>query len=39
MNVVPGYFNWNIEEKYNQKKSLAVWFPAYLLYLRGKWKS
>ena len=24
MNVVPGYFHWKIEEKQNQKKSLAV---------------
>ena len=23
----PGYFCWKIEEKKNQKKSLAVWFP------------
>ena len=23
----PGYFHRKIEEKYNQKKSLAVWFP------------
>ena len=31
----PGYFHWKIEEKWNQNKSLAVWFPAYLLYLPG----
>ena len=42
--VFPGYYEINvahrycwrkIEEKYNQKKSLAVWFPTYLLYLPG----
>ena len=27
------------EEKYNQTKFLAVWFPAYLLYLPGNLKS
>ena len=37
--MVPGYFYWKIEEKYNQKKSLAIWFPAYLLYLPGNLKS
>ena len=37
--VTPGYFYWKIEEKLNQKKSLAVWFPAYLLYLPGNLKS
>ena len=31
--ISPGYFNWKIEEKQNQKKSLAFWFPAYLLYM------
>ena len=35
----PSYFYWKIEEKWNQKKSLAVWFPAYLLYLHGNLKS
>ena len=30
MNVIPGYFHKKIEEKSNQKKSLAVCFPAYL---------
>ena len=39
MNVVPGYSHWKIEEKFNQKKSLAVWFPAYLLYFPGNSKS
>ena len=28
-------FHRKIEEKCNQKKSLAAWFPAYLLYLPG----
>ena len=37
--VAPGYFYWKTEEKYNQKKSLAVWFPAYLLCLPGNLKS
>ena len=37
--IFPGYFYWKIEEKYNQKKSLAVWFPAYLLCLPGNLKS
>ena len=27
------------EEKYNQKKSLAIWFPAHLLYLPDNLKS
>ena len=35
MNVAPGYFHCKINEKQNQKKSLAVWFPAYLLYVPG----
>ena len=35
MNVAPGYLHRRIEENYNQKKSPAVWFPAYLLYLPG----
>ena len=35
MNVAPSYFHWKINEKWNQKKSLAVWFPAYLLYVPG----
>ena len=30
MNVIPGYFHKKIGEKSNQKKSLAVCFPAYL---------
>ena len=33
MNVAPSYFQRKIEENQNQKKSLAVRFPAYLLYL------
>ena len=37
--VAPGYFYWKIEQNWNQKKSLAVWFPAYLLYLPGNLKS
>ena len=37
--VAPGYFYWKIEEKKNQKKSLAIWFTAYLLYLPGNLKS
>ena len=37
--VAPCYFYWKIVEKENQKKSLAVWFPAYLLYLPGNSKS
>ena len=37
--VAPGYFYWKIEEKWNQKKSLAIWFSAYLLYLHGSLKS
>ena len=28
---LPGYFHRETEEKYNQKKSLAVWFPTYLI--------
>ena len=32
MNIAPAYFRRKIEEKYNQKKSPAVWFPTYLLY-------
>ena len=35
----PATRNVNIEEKQNQKKPLAVWFPAYLLYLPGNLKS
>ena len=35
MNVVPGYFHRKIDEKHNQKKSLAVWFPTNLWYLPG----
>ena len=31
MSVVPGYFYQKIEEKYNQKKSLAVWLIPWLL--------
>ena len=34
-----GYFHRKIEEKYNQKKSLAVWFLVYLLYLPSNLKS
>ena len=39
MSVAPGYFYGKIEEKQNQKKSLAVWFPFYLLYVPGNLKS
>ena len=39
MNVAPGYLQRKIEEKWNQKKSLAVLFPVYLLYLPGTLKS
>ena len=35
MNVVQE----NRKKKKNQKKTLAVWFPAYLLYLPGNLKS
>ena len=35
----PGCFHEKIEEKWNQKKSLAVWFPTYLLYLPSNLKS
>ena len=35
---LPGYFHRETEEKYNQKKSLAVWFPTYLI-LPGNLKS
>ena len=34
----PGYFHRETEEKYNLKKSLAVWFPTYLI-LPGNSKS
>ena len=34
----PGYFHRETEEKYNLKKSLAVWFPTYLI-LPGNLKS
>ena len=33
MNVAPCYFHRKIEEKKNQKKSLAVWFPTYFFFL------
>ena len=33
MNVAPWYFHRKREEKKNQKRSLAVLYPAYLLYL------
>ena len=33
-----GYVHRETEEKYNQKKSLAVWFPTYLI-LPGNLKS
>ena len=39
MNVTPSYFYWKIEEKQNQKKPLAVWFPTYLLYLPSNLES
>ena len=32
-NVAPSYFDRKTEEKQNQKKSLAVWFPTCFLYL------
>ena len=32
MNVAPCYFHRKIEEKKNQKKSLAVWFPTYFFF-------
>ena len=38
--ISPGYFLWKIEETLkHQKKSLAVLFPAYLLYFPGNLKS
>ena len=37
--VASGYFYWKIEEKKNQKKSLAVWFPTFLLCLPSNLKS
>ena len=39
MNVAPSYFLSKIEEKWNQKKSLAVLFPTDLLNLSGNLKS
>ena len=36
MNVAPGYFHRKIEPK---EIPIAVWFPAYLLYLPGNLKS
>ena len=39
MNGAPSFFHRKIEEKRNQKKSLAVWFPAYVLYLPSNMKS
>ena len=39
MNVAPGYFLRKTEEKWNQKTSLAVLFPTYLLYLTSNLKS
>ena len=39
MNVASSYFLSKIEEKWNQKKSLAVLFPTYLLNLTGNLKS
>ena len=39
MNVAPGYFQKNIEEKQNQKKPLAAWFPTNLLYLPSNLRS
>ena len=38
MNVPPGFFRRKIQEIQNQKKSLAVLFPTYLLYLPGNFK-
>ena len=35
MNVAPWYFHRKREEKKNQKRSLAVLYPAYFLYLCG----
>ena len=37
--ISPGYFHRKIEEQENQKKPLAIWSPAYLLYLPGNLKS
>ena len=38
--MIPGYFQKKKrEEEKNRKKSLAAWFPAYLLYLPGSMKS
>ena len=38
-NMAPDYFRRKIKEKENQKKSLAVLFPTYLLYLPCNLKS
>ena len=38
MSVTPPCYQRKIEEKYNQKKSLAVLFPAYLLFLPGNFE-
>ena len=38
MNVAPGYFHGKTEEKWDQKKSLAVIFPAYLSHLPSNLK-
>ena len=37
MNKAPGNFHWKIEEKWNQKKSLAVWFPANCCIYQAAW--
>lgn len=39
LDISPGYFLWKIEETKHQKQSLALFFPAYLLYLPGDLKS
>ena len=38
MNVAPGYFHRKTEEKWDQEKSLAVIFPAYLSHLPSNLK-
>ena len=39
VHVAPGFFHRKIEEKWNEKKSLAALFPTYLSYLPGNLKS
>ena len=31
MDVAPGHFHRKIEEQQNQKKSLLIWFPTYIV--------